>query len=395
MYRLFRALIVAGAFAATGSAQAQIEVGFNGDLSGSPSATVGQAAILGIEDALAEINANGGLLGQQVELIIRDDTGVPPKSIQNMSDLIDNEEVAVVIGPANSGNALAWKHIPNEKHIPVITPMTTSTAITAPPSPGAENYMFRVSLADSTQVSAILTYAVNHKDDPKIALMAETTGYGEGALGETQALAEKHGVPIVGSWKFDVNDTDMTSQLGQIQAAGADTVLILAQGTPIAYVLRSMEKIGYMPTVLTLWGPQTKTFVDVAGPQLSEVPLFLTTGPDEVLTPKQQQLLDRVGAKLPIESLFYVAEQAHDCITIWAAAVKQAGTTDGSAVREALENLAGPIEGYMKVYDPPFTPEDHEAIKPSDANWTRWQGGELLWFSDDVIKSLKPEDYLQ
>ncbi len=66
--------------------------------------------------------------------------------------------------------------------------MTTSTAITTPMSPGADNFMFRVSLADSTQVSAIVTYAAKHKADPKIALMAETTGYGEGALAEAEAL---------------------------------------------------------------------------------------------------------------------------------------------------------------------------------------------------------------
>ncbi len=126
------------------------------------------------------------------------------------------------------------------------------------------------------------------------------------------------------------------------------------------------------------------------------MPLFLTTGPDQTLTPKQQGLFDRVGAKLPIASLFYVAEQAHDCITLWAAAVKQAGTTDGDKVPHRLENLTTTVEGYMKTYNPPFTKDDHEAIKPSDAHWTRWNANsELRWYSDDVITSLKPEDYLR
>jgi branched-chain amino acid transport system substrate-binding protein len=191
-------------------------------------------------------------------------------------------------------------------------------------------------------------------------------------------------VPIVGAWKFAVDDTDMTSQLGQMKAAGVDTVVIFAQGTPIAYVLRSMEKIGYSPTV-----------VSVAGPKLAEIPLFLTTGPGPTLTPHQQELHDRVGSKLPIESLFYVAEQASDAFNIWAAAVKQAGSVDGDQVRQALESIKDPQVGYMKTYSPPFTPDDHEAIKPSDANWTKWQGGKLGWYSDDVTNALKPEDFLR
>ena len=101
-------------------AQAQdIKLGFNGDLSASPSAQSGQAAVLGLQAAIDDINAAGGVLGRKLTLVVRDDLSQPPKSIQNMSDLIDNEKVVAVFGPTNSGNALAWKHIPTQKKIPV------------------------------------------------------------------------------------------------------------------------------------------------------------------------------------------------------------------------------------------------------------------------------------
>src|SRR6516165_11116999 len=98
----------------------EIKLGFNGDLSASPSALSGQAAVLGLQAAIDDVNAAGGVLGQKLALVVRDDLSAPPKSIQNMSDLIDNEKVVAVFGPSNSGNALAWKRIPDEKHIPVI-----------------------------------------------------------------------------------------------------------------------------------------------------------------------------------------------------------------------------------------------------------------------------------
>src|SRR4051812_40527387 len=104
---------------ATASAQ-DIKLGYNGDLSASPSAQSGQAAVLGMQAAIDDLNGTGGVLGRKLTLIVRDDVSQPPKSIQNMSALIDNEKVAVIFGPTNSGNAMAWKHIPTQKKIPVI-----------------------------------------------------------------------------------------------------------------------------------------------------------------------------------------------------------------------------------------------------------------------------------
>jgi branched-chain amino acid transport system substrate-binding protein len=139
------------------AAQAQdIKLGFNGDISASPSALSGQAAVLGLQAAIEDLNAAGGVLGRKLSLVVRDDLSAPPKSIQNMSDLIDNEKVVAVFGPSNSGNALAWKHIPTQKKIPVIGTVGSGTAITYPVSAGAENYMFRVSMVDREQVAGLM-----------------------------------------------------------------------------------------------------------------------------------------------------------------------------------------------------------------------------------------------
>jgi branched-chain amino acid transport system substrate-binding protein len=103
-----------------GALAQDIKLGYNGDLSASPSAQSGQAAVIGMEAAIADVNSAGGLLGRKLVLITRDDTSAPPRSIQNMSDLIDNEKVAAVFGPTNSGNAMAWKHVANQKKVPVL-----------------------------------------------------------------------------------------------------------------------------------------------------------------------------------------------------------------------------------------------------------------------------------
>ncbi len=135
--RVIAGIVASLSFAAAvpaASAQ-EIKIGFNGDLSASPSAQSGQAAVLGMQAAIADVNAAGGLLGKKLTLVVRDDVSQPPKSIQNMTDLIDNEKVVAVFGPTNSGNAMAWKHIVNQKKMPVIDNVSSGTDITKPMSP--------------------------------------------------------------------------------------------------------------------------------------------------------------------------------------------------------------------------------------------------------------------
>ena len=125
---LFKRSVLAAALVTCGLAQAQdIKLGFNGDLSASPSAQSGKAGVLGLQAAIEDINAAGGVLGHKLTLVVRDDQSQPPKSIQNMSDLVDNEKVVAVFGPTNSGNAMAWKHIANQKKIPVIGNVGSAT----------------------------------------------------------------------------------------------------------------------------------------------------------------------------------------------------------------------------------------------------------------------------
>src|SRR6476646_1258225 len=167
-------LVWAAAFSvvALGASAQDIKLGFNGDLSASPSALSGQAATLGLQAAIDDVNKAGGVLGRKLTLVIRDDLSQPPKSIQNMSDLIDNEKVVAVFGPTNSGNALAWRHIPNEKKIPVIGNVGSGTDITKPMSAGADNYMFRVSMVDREQVAALMAYVKKNPSTKVVGLMA-------------------------------------------------------------------------------------------------------------------------------------------------------------------------------------------------------------------------------
>jgi branched-chain amino acid transport system substrate-binding protein len=378
---------------AASSVHAQdIKVGFNGDLSASPSAQSGQAAVLGLQAAIDDVNAAGGVLGRKLVLVIRDDLAQPPKSIQNMSDLIDNEKVVAVFGPTNSGNALAWKHIPNQKKIPVIGTVASGTDITKPGSPAADNYMFRVSMVDREQIAGLIAYVKKNPKVKNVGYLTETTGYGQGGLKDIEALGTLQGIKPAANEKFGVSDTDMTSQLNKMKTANVDTVIIWAQGTPTGHIVRSMEKINYFPTILSSWAADNQSFYDAAGKTLAEKPLFLRTITED-RTPHQQKLYDRLAPKMNSKSAFGFAGHSYDAVMLLAMAIKQSGTTDGVKLREALENLQAPYEGVMKTYGKPFSKTTHEALLSPDYKWAKWKDGKLVSYSDEVINSLKDSDF--
>ena len=386
-----RTLIIT-AIGSAGFSQAQdIKLGFNGDLSASPSAQSGKAGVIGIQAAIDDINAAGGVLGRKLTLVIRDDQSQPPKSIQNMSDLIDNEKVVAVFGPTNSGNALAWKHIPNQKKIVSMGMIGSGTDITKPMAPGADNYMFRISMVDREQVAGLVAYAAK-SGNKKVGLMGETTGYGQGGLKDLEEIAKLHGITPLATEKFGVADTDMTSQLNKMKSAGVDTIMVWAQGTPTGQLVRSMEKINYFPAMLSSWAADNITYFDAAGKTLAGKPIFMRTLVNPT-TPAQQKLYDRTAAKLAAPSAFPFVIHGYDATLLIAAAIRQSGGTDGVKMREALESLNAPVVGIKKTYDKPFSKTQHEALTAGDLSFVKWSDDKLVPFADDVTKSLTATDF--
>jgi branched-chain amino acid transport system substrate-binding protein len=391
----FLTALRAGALATTllaaGLAQAQeIKLAYNGDLSASPTAQSGRAAVLGIQAAIDDINTSGGVLARKLTLIVRDDLAQPAKSIQNMVELIDNEKVVAVLGPTNSGNAMAWKRIPNEKKVISMQSNAQATDITKPIASNADNYLFRLSMYDRAQAAALMAYAMK-SGTTKIGLLTETTGYGEGGLRDLQDLAKVHALKPLATEKFAVTDTDMTSQLNKMKAAGVDTVLVWAQGTPMGLLLRSMEKLNYFPTFLASAAADNVTFYDAAGKTLAGKAIFLRPfiSPE---TPDQKQLFARVGPKLAAPAAFNFSVQGYDSTLLLAAAIRQAGTTEGPKVREALENLKEPVVGVFKTYRKPYSRTQREAITPADVKWVHWKDGNLIAYSDRITQLITPAD---
>lgn len=375
-----------------GAAIAQdIKFGFNADQSGTAAAELGVAARHGFELAIEDINKAGGLLGKKVVPVVRDDTGTPPKSIQNMTELIDSEKVSVVVGPTNSGNALAWLHIAQQKKVPVIVPVATATDITKRYQGEAQNYIFRVSMVDREQVALLLAYAVKSTKNKKIAFIADSTGFGTQGIKDATEVLALHGLTPVAVEKFGPKDTDMTSQLAKIRDAGADTLLIYGLADGNAQTLRSMEKINYMPTAIGTWGNMSSVLVNTAGKKLAEHLVFATSTAEDSNT-RAKALAARVRERYPSMVTFVSAAQAYDSVMLVAAAIKQAGTTDGAKLAATLESGMPDVQGVIKLYKKPFSKANHEGLGVEDFHLGKWKDGKVTSFSDAVTKSISAAD---
>lgn len=371
-------------------AQNEIKIGYNADQSASGAAELGLSGLYGFEAAIEDLNAQGGILGRKLVGVVRDDAGAPPKSIQNMNELIDNEKVAAVVGPTNSGNALAWLHIPQQKKVPVISHVATATDITARYAKEPQNYIFRVSMVDREQLALLAAYAVKASKTKNVAIIADTTGYGEAATKDLQEILALHGIKPVGIEKFGPKDTDMTSQLAKLKAAGADMIITGSLADATAQVLKSMEKMDYYPGLLSTRGSINTPLVNIAGPKLAEKTIFAASTTEDA-SDRAAALHKRLVAKHPNMPAFVSAAQGYDAVMLIAAAIKQAGGTEGPKLQQTLENLSK-VQGIIKAYDKPFSKEQHEALGVADFHLAQWKDGRVVKLDDPVVKELSAAD---
>lgn len=343
-----------------------IKIGVSGPYTGG-SSPMGVSMRDGVRLAASEINAKGGIMGRKIELIERDDEAKNERGVQVSQELINRENVVATVGYINTGVSLASQRFYEEAKIPVLNNVSTGSLITKQflPPQYPDNYIFRTSAADRIQSVLIVREALEMRKYTKVAILADSTNYGQlGREDLEKALAAK-GVKPVAEEKFNVKDVDMTAQLLKAKEAGAQAILTYAIGPELAQIANGMEKLGWKVPMIGSWTLSMGNFIDNAGKN-GDGARMPETFIQEPNTPKRKAFIDAyVKAYKPANGRIpspVSAAQGYDSVYILAAAIKQAGSTDGVKIREALENLKENVEGVVTTYVHPFTHDDHEAI---------------------------------
>ena len=384
-----RAALLAGAMAlATGLALQgalaadPIKIGHVAALSGA-SAQSGEAITRGLQLAIDEINAGGGLLdGRMIELVQRDDESSPPKGLIAARELIFNENVVAFFGGIDSPVSLAIVPLANQEQVPFIGVWAAATPIT---QNGADpNYVFRVSAVDALVDEKLLKYASEQVGATKAGLMLINNPWGESNEKGLKAADEKNpDVEIVGIEKFENQDVDMVPQLTRLKEAGADAIILVVNAPPGAQVMKSRERMGWDAPVVSHWGISGGRFPELAGPTAGDAHFVQTYSFFGDQGPVGQQVVAALKEKYPEiqgpEDIFSPVgtANAYDAMHLLAMAIEQAGSTEGDAIRQALENL-GTYEGLIKTYEQPFTEDDHDALGPDDYIMVHYEGDQIV-----------------
>ena len=379
MKRLLITLALAAALPA--QAQEPIKIGLVTALSGQ-SARAGEAITRGLQIAIDEINAKGGLLnGRKLELLRRDDEATPAKGVIAARELYFKEKVAVLIGGLDSPVALAIVPIANENKMVFMDPWAAGTPITK--NGAKDNYVFRVSAVDELVDKAMLQYAQKVYKAQKPGMILVNNPWGESnEKGLSAALAEKKMKPA-GIEKFEGNDVDVVPQLSRLKSAGTDVLFLVGNVGPSSQVVKSLDRMGWMPPIVSHWGPAGGRFTELAGPSAKNVHFVQTYSFFGNQSPVGQKVLKALMAKYPdikgpgdVTPAVGVAN-SYDAMMLSALAIQNAGSTDGKKVRDGYYKI-GKYEGLIKTYNKPFTPENHDALTENDYVWAQFIDNQIL-----------------
>lgn len=362
--RLLAAAALAGLLLSPLTARAQtpvpIKVGVIGPFTG-PSSDFGQPMLNGVRLAVDEINAVGGYLGRPLELVIKDDRGDPDTGLRESEQLV-REGVIATIGFCNTGVALKALDVFQKNQSPLIVPCSTGTPVTGK-YPAPESYIFRTSARDAIQAPFVVQDLVR-RGWTRVAIFADTTGYGEAGLKDVEAALAAKNLKPVHVARFGLGVKDLKSELNAARAAGANVVFSYTVGPENATIANGRKEIGWDVPQVGAWPLSFPFFINGA-PQASEGALMAQTFIAEPSNERRASFLANYARKFNQKmAVPMAAAQAYDTTYLLTYALFgiRNGQFGGPAVKAALENIQRTYYGVVATYERPFTLDDKDAV---------------------------------
>lgn len=344
-----------------------IRIGWLSSLTG-PLSSAAIAENMGVQFAVEQINAAGGIDGRKLELITRDTVGDPTKAVNFAKELAFSEKVAFVIGPVNSGESLATVPILTRAKVPNLIIGTVDELTDAKKYP----YAFRVINSNEQWISNANRYAIDTLKHSKVAVIGDTTGYGASSAKRAAALLDEAGIKPVYSVLIDPNKTDVTDEIQKARDAGADVIMPWTAST------------GLLARILNARGNKQWDVPVVGHPALMGLPIrdllnkpeywdntfaagYLSTTYNEQgkLPEATVKLMDEIRPKLggKIDFTFWWVALGYDTVKIIEHAVRKAnGSTDPEDIKKVLESTSD-LQGVYANYT--WSPTDHNGFPDS------------------------------
>jgi branched-chain amino acid transport system substrate-binding protein len=337
-----------------------------------PNAPLGEPEKNAAEMLVEEANAKGGVLGRPLAITIKDDKTDPNEAVLAAKDLINNEKVCAIIGPSGTPTTMAIKAICEENKIPLVS-CAAGQKITNPVSP----YVFAVPQTDTLAVKKILDY-LKAQNIKKVATIYVTDPFGESGQEQLKTLLPPAGVEIVGSETYGKDDTDMTPQITKIRDLKPQAIICWGTNPGPAHVARAVKKLSLGIPLIQSHGVANAKFLELAGDAAEGV--MLPAGrllvwesiPD---SNKQKPVLkafaEAYKAKYGTPPNTF-AGHAYDAFGILVAAIQAAGSTDRTAIRDAVEKTKDFV-GTAGIFN--YSDKDHNGLTKDAFVWIKVEGG--------------------
>ena len=288
------------------------------------------------------MNKKGGVLGRQLELVHYDDGSDANKANGFTKRLIDNDKVDVIIGGTTTGATMSMVPLVTKAEVPFIS-LAGAVVVIEP----VKKWVFKTPHTDRMAAEKVFE-DMKKRNLTKVALLSETSGFGQSGKKETEAVAAKYGITLVANETYGPKDTDMSPQLTKIKnAAGVQAVFVFGLGQGPAIVTKNYKQLGISLPLYQSHGVASDEFLKLAGPAADGVRL---PSPAQLI-PEQLPASDPQKPIVTAYDLAYKTRYksevstfggyAYDALMLTVDAMKRANGTDKAKVRDALEATKG------------------------------------------------------
>ncbi|MBC7610533.1 MAG: ABC transporter substrate-binding protein [Polaromonas sp.] len=341
-------------------AENTLKIGVIGPFTGA-SADFGVPMFNGIQQAVDEINAVGGYLGRKLEIVRKDDQANPDVGLKMSQELVA-EKVVATIGFCNTGVAAKSLEVYQNAKLPLIIPCATGTPLTAK-YPPADSYIFRTSARDGIQAPFVVEDILKRGWD-KVAIFADTTGYGEAGLKDVIAALEAKKLKPVHVSRFALGVKDLTEDLKAARAAGANVVFSYTVGPENAVIARGRQELKWKVPQVGAWTLSFPFFID-GGKEAADGALMAQTFIAEPSNERRASFLTSYARKHKVDKIPVpmAAAQGYDAVYILVYSLFgiRDGNLTGPAIKTALETKQRTYYGVVATYEHPFSKQDKDA----------------------------------
>ena len=320
-----------------------VKIGSASPLTG-PQAHIGIDIRNGVQLAIEDLNAAGVEIGGRkvkFELLAEDDEANPTKATTVAQKLVDSK-VAAIIGHFNSGASIPASRIYSDAGVPQISPSSTNPKYTQQ----GFRTTFRVVAHDDQQGPTLGRFAVDKLKARSIAVIDDSTAYGQGLADAFEATAKAGGATLVAREHTTDKDTDFRAILTRIKGRKPDLVMFGGIDPQAGPMVRQMAALGIKAKFIGGDGMQTPNFIKLAGDH-AEGAMASTPGLPLPQMPGGKAFLEKFKARFNAEVELY-APMGYDAVMVFIDSMKRAASTDPAKFlpeigRTRYQGVIGPI----------------------------------------------------